>query len=479
MKTKYAIALGAALVCSAPVLADDLPAETSRPAKQVLGYQLDVSRCKVPKQEVLYRIVDILAGLGYNQFQLYTEHTFAYKGHETVWKESSPMTPEDIRALDDYCAAHGIELVPNQNSFGHMERWLRHDGYKELSNNPKGGGSTLNPEDPRSLELISGLYDQLFPCFRSKYVNVGCDETGLGGGRCQEAVQARGETQVYCDFLNKIHAEVAKRGHTMMFWGDIILRHPEFLPQLPKDVVCLNWGYEANHPFEWQTSALQASGMRFIVCPGTSGWGSLFGRVENMLTNVNNAVEAGSRHGAEGYLLADWGDCGHPQPWIVSLPALVYLSHRVRGEKPSKAEIAAEIDRICGCTCGEGLLAYGDVYRKIGGNVGNTTEMCYVLRHGRGYKPHRDVTDASIAAAFQQVELAKSLLKLDGAPEWVKDDFALLDLLYQAVKVKLAWPDKGNWTGFRERFEPEYRRLWLLQNRPGGLDESVNRQFCR
>ena len=33
--------------------------------------------------------------------------------------------------------------------------------------------------------------------------------------------------------------------------------------------------------------------------------------------------------------------------------------------------------------------------------------------------------------------------------------------------------------GFREQFEPEYRRLWLLQNRPGGLEESLDWQFCR
>ena len=452
---------------------------TSEAKKQILGYQLDVSRCKVPKQEVIYRIVDILASLGYNHFQLYTEHTFAYKGHETVWKDSSPMTPEEIRALDDYCAKRGIDLVPNQNSFGHMERWLKHPEYGDISNRPNGGGGTLNPEDPRSIELVSGLYDQLLPCFRSKYINVGCDETGLKNGRCKAAVEARGETQVYCDFLNKIHAEVVKRGHTMMFWGDIILRHPEFLPQLPKDVVCLNWGYEAGHPFERQTAALEASGMSFIVCPGTSGWGSLFGRAENMLTNVNNAVEAGSRHGAMGYLLADWGDGGHPQPWIISLPSIVYMARRVRGETPSRAEIAADIDRICGAKCGEALFAYGGAYLKVGGRMKYKAELYYVLREGKRYKRAEGVTDESIAAALAQLDLAKSLLNLDGAPDWVKQDFALLDLLARAVKVKLEWPDNNNWKGFREQFEYEYRRLWLLQNRPGGLEESLDWQFCR
>lgn len=79
----------------------------------VQGYQLDISRCKVPTMSTLFRMVDFLASLGYNQFQLYTEHTFAYSKHETVWREASPMTPDEIRALDSYCAERGIELVPN------------------------------------------------------------------------------------------------------------------------------------------------------------------------------------------------------------------------------------------------------------------------------------------------------------------------------------------------------------------------------
>ncbi|MCR5413233.1 MAG: beta-N-acetylhexosaminidase [Kiritimatiellae bacterium] len=432
---------------------------------RVLGYQLDVSRCKVPKQEVLYRMVDILSSLGYNQFQLYTEHTFAYKGHETVWYDASPMTPEDIRALDDYCAKKGIELVPNQNSFGHMEHWLRHPGYSELALDPL-EGTILNPGDPRSLELVKGLYDQLLPCFHSRYFNVGCDEA--------EDCPPR----AYCDFLKKIHAEVTKRGHTMMFWGDIVLKHPEFLPELPKDMICLDWGYGDTHPFEEQTAALEKAGMRFLVCPGTCAWGSLSGRLDNMLGNIDNAVTAGERHGAEGYLLADWGDGGYPQPWIVSLPAIVYLSHRAKGENPGKAEIAAEIDRMLGCKCGDALFAYGEVYRKCGGRMDNATELFFVLRDGLGYKPGRGATEEGYEAAFAQVEYAKSLADLDGAQWWVKDDFEILDLLYRAVKAKLAW--KGDdWRAFRKMFEPKYRELWLRQNRRGGLKDSLVWLFGR
>ena len=459
---------------------------------QMLGYQIDISRSKVPTMETLYRIVDIMASLGYNQFQLYTEHTFAYKGHETVWREASPMTPDEIRALDDYCRARGIELVPNQNSFAHLEHWLRHPEYNDLADHPFGGAkverwggtvrpnaSTLNPLDPRSIQFVAGLYDQLLPCFRSKYVNVGCDETieledSLFAGRSAGEVREKGSARVYFDFLKKIYGEVKARDHVMMFWGDIAFNHPEMIPELPEDVICLDWGYSPEAPFEKHGRIMEEAKRKFVVCPGTSAWCSLFGRVERMRGNIDNAVAAGSRHGALGYLLADWGDHGHAQPWIVSLPSLIYLSHRVKGEEISNGQLAAEIDRICNCKCGEALIAYGAMYKKAGGRNGNSVELFYVLKDGVKYKRGKGTSDESFAAAFEEWRRAKSLLDLEGAPEWVKDDFALLDLLARAVKTRLEEPDKPN---FRAMFEPEYRRLWLRQNRLGGLKDSLAMLF--
>ena len=89
------------------------------------GVMIDISRDKVPTMATLYALVDLLASMKINQLQLYTEHTFAYRNHPEAWAEASPMTGEEILALDAYCRARFIQLVPNQNSFGHMERWLK------------------------------------------------------------------------------------------------------------------------------------------------------------------------------------------------------------------------------------------------------------------------------------------------------------------------------------------------------------------
>ncbi len=109
------------------------------PDFEARGVMLDISRDKVPTMATLFELVDRLAALKINQLQLYTEHTFAYRGHEEVWRDASPMTPEEIRELDVYCLERCVELVPNQNSFGHLERWLALPRYAPLAELPQGG----------------------------------------------------------------------------------------------------------------------------------------------------------------------------------------------------------------------------------------------------------------------------------------------------------------------------------------------------
>lgn len=480
-----------AYVCTTALCAQvkNIRVVPQQPIAKPLGYQLDISRCKVPTMTMLKTVVDTIAKLGYKRFQLYTEHTFAYKGHESVWTEASPMTPEEVRVLDAYCASKGVTLDANQNSFGHMEHWLRHPGYNDLAEMPRGGKindkwtvsspSVICPTDPRSEQLIAGLYDQLFPCFKSPYVNVGCDETGelnntFGTGRSTAAIKEKGWTRVYLDFLLKVHALCKARGKTMMFWGDIILHNPELIPELPEDVIALNWGYEADHEYELQTTSFEKAKRRFVVCPGTSAWGTLFGRTTNMMGNIDNGVGAGERHGAFGYLLADWGDGGHPNPWVTSVPALVYLAAKMEGQTLARAELAARIDKLLGCEVGQALLAMGDVYLTTKGRSWNVAEFYYVLREGAQYEPKDGATKETLAAGCAAWRAARALAKLDNAPDWVKNDFAMLDLLFEAVTERLKDPTNKS---FRALFEPRYRALWLKSNRLGGLAESLNQVF--
>jgi hexosaminidase len=285
------------------------------------GVMLDISRNKVPTMETLLGLIDWLAGLKINQIQLYTEHTFAYQNHPKVWENASPLTAEQILELDVYCQERFIELVPNQNSFGHMYHWLKLPEYAHLAETHERVIEwmsevpfTLAASEPESLTLLESIYDELLPNFTSKMFNVGADETwDLGAGRSKADVDARGKGRVYLEFLLKIYERVQARGRKMQFWGDIINQYPELVPEIPKDTIALEWGYEAGHPFAEKSELFAKSGIPFYVCPGTSSWLTISGRTENMLGCIRNSVENGLKFGAIGVLNTDWGDLGHWQ----------------------------------------------------------------------------------------------------------------------------------------------------------------------
>lgn len=295
-----------------------------QPDFEARGFSIDVARDKRPTMQVLFEIVERFSSWKYNQMQLYMEADFAYSGAAQVLAERSPYTPEEMRALDQHCRSHHVELIPNQQSFGHMHAWLRHDRWRHLAEVPEGlehpfsrnvEPFSLAANSAEAISFLDGLYSELLPCFTSGLVNVGLDETfDLGKGRSARACQARGQGTIYLDHLNAVHRLAKKHGKRIQFWGDIVLEHPQLLANLPTDATALVWGYEADFPFEERLPAFAASGLAFQVCPGTSSWNSFGGRISNCLGNLKKAAREALEHGAQGLLVTDWGDRGHLQP---------------------------------------------------------------------------------------------------------------------------------------------------------------------
>lgn len=466
------------------------------PDFRIRGVMLDVSRDKVPTLDTLFQIVDDLAALKFNHLQLYTEHTFAYRAHPEVWKDASPLTGQDILLLDRYCAQRHIELVPNQNSFGHMERWLRHPRYRGIAETPDGftlpwgvrheGGFSLNPTDPRSLQLVAQLYDELLPHFTSPLFNVGCDETfDLGLGRSRQQCQKKGKGRVYLDYLLKLHELLQDHSRVMMFWGDIVLNHPELLPDLPRDVIALEWGYEADHPFDNHARQFDQAGIPFFVCPGTSSWCSFGGRTDNAIANLKSAARAGLAHNASGYLITDWGDQGHLQYWPVSWPALAAgaayswcLNANENLDLP--AALSAHVLRDNTNLAGQLLCDLGNVYRIFSKPTHNGIPYFWTVVGGEARRSKfDDATPEEWAAAHARIEdLSRNLPRL----ALTRPDARLIqDELANAMKMMQLGCAKGRaflnaaplLTPDLEAIAQEHTRLWQARNRPGGLKDSL------
>lgn len=302
---------------------------TDYPAIPKRGYLYDFSRGKVAKVDVLKRVIDILADLKYNELHLYVNRFgFQFKNFEKYWKDKSAFSAEEIQELDAYCKERFIRLVPNLNSFGHMEAFTEHEEFAHLAITDQDGkpSHTLNPLLDETLDFVDSIFDGFFDHFSSDVVHIGMDETtNLGMNETKEVCEKYGVGQVYTDFLNKVLKLIIEKYHKRpMFWADIVFLHPEQLQNIPNTSVVMDWGYESEYTFDRNCNTLKEKGLPFYVCPGTSMWNSYTGRSNNAAFNMHDAALNAQHYGAEGFLLTEWGDGGYPQFYATTYFPMVF-----------------------------------------------------------------------------------------------------------------------------------------------------------
>ncbi len=466
------------------------------PNLKTRGYMLDISRCRVPTLESLYALVDQLATLKFNQFQLYTEHTFAYPGHESVWHSASPFTSDEIHALDSYCYYRYIELVPNQNTFGHMDRWLRHDAYKNLAECPEGyihpflgqlpWGGTLKPNRD-SLDFVDSLFELLLPHFRSQQINIGGDEPWeLGQGWSRHQVKELGKHRVYLDHLKEILKLASERGKRAQFWGDIVLESPDLASELPDDAIGLIWGYEAGHPFHSQCEMFSRTGISFCVAPGSSNWNSIGGRYDNTVANIQEATQEAIRFNADGMLLTSWGDFGNHHFAFTSYPALIWAAGLSWNRGVSlKNEDAAYLNDIFlegkSQKLAEAIVTLGRIQNGFSHQPENRTLLNDIL-FARDQKLDQELAKTSIDELNDALHRLNSL----GAKvERLNHSTDTVERIAEELAHSIDWLIFAACKGLKglgcDTAQPQsldsltdrYRFLWLKTNRIGGLEESI------
>jgi len=472
------------------------------------GVMLDVSRDRIPTMPEFFSIIETLASIKINHLQLYTEHTFAYAAHPAVWRGWSPITPEEVRQLDTHCRLYGIELVANQNCFGHLAHWLRMSEYAHLAETqgdwmfdvwPRSGPFSLCPTDPRSIEFVDGLLDELMPCFGSRLVNIGADETyDIAYGRSKDEVAKRGRAAVYLDFVQQICDRVKARGGRPMFWADIALHEPRCIPDIPSDLISLAWGYEPDSPFEKWVADLNKAGREVWVCPGTSSWRSITGRTGEARDNMLAAASAGAGGKSAGYLLCDWGDTGHHQQWPVTLNAIglgaaISWGGGMEAYDSKAASLALFGDQSLSLC--DGLLALGDADALLRAKAGRLSrpkqdgEFALWNQSAMFADMHNcpldDRTEVGAVADWQSARdrLARAggqflpvspLVDAELKHTLAVADFALRRAIARRAAGGLALAEKASLATDLRAIMAEHARLWALRSRPGGLDHSLS-----
>ncbi len=340
------------------------------------GFYHDVTRGRVQTLAHLKELADTMSFYKLNQLQLNVEHTYLFRGMSELWRDETPLTAEEILELDDYCWERGIELVPSLASFGHLYKLLSTRTYERFCETPDSAGKpfsfesrmalhTVNVSDPGSMELIKSMIAEYMSLFRTDKFNICADETfELGKGKSKALADEKGTGALYVDYICELFDFLMKQGKTPMFWGDIICRHPELTGRIPHEVICLNWGYSPTQR-EDETRILAETGVVQYVCPGTCGWNTWVNVLSNSYKNVKIMTGYAKKYGAVGMLNTDWGDFGHVNHPVFSIPGLIYGAvFSWSGDAPDFEELNRQIS----------VLEFGDAFGALLGCIGGISD---------------------------------------------------------------------------------------------------------
>ncbi len=316
---------------------------TDWPQMRWRGVSDDISRGPVPTLDYVKRQLRTFASFKLNMHSFYIEHVFESKAHPLISPEGGSLTPEEIRELVAYARRYHIELVPEQQTFGHLHKALKLEKYNELAEVPY--GDMLSPQQEGSYQLIADWYRELDPLFPGKFFHIGADETfELGEGQSREAVRARGLGAVYFEHLRRVREILKPYGRRLMFWGDIALNHPELIKSVPPDMIVMNWDYTARPSFESRIKPFKDAGLEQFVCPGVQSWSQIFPNTDAAALNIYNFVRDGQRAGALGMMNTQWDDDGESlfeMTWYgIVLGAAVSWQDVGSSQRETPAEVA-------------------------------------------------------------------------------------------------------------------------------------------
>jgi hexosaminidase len=291
------------------------------PAMRYRGFHDDLSRGPVPSLDFQKKQIRTLAAYKINVFSPYFEHTLLYESEPLIAPPGGALTHADAKELVAYAAKYHVDVIPEQEAFGHLHHMLKYEIYSPLGETAH--GHVLAPGQSGSLPLITRFFGEIDSIFPSHFVHLGADETfELGRGQTAERVKAEGIGAVYLDFLKQIEAALRPSGKRFLFWGDVAMNSPELVKTLPKDLIAVPWHYSPDTSFVRFISPFRDAGMETWVAPGVNNWNRVYPNNAMALPNIQGFVRDGQRLGSTGVLITSWDDDGESlfnQTWYGDL----------------------------------------------------------------------------------------------------------------------------------------------------------------
>src|SRR5271170_1223641 len=284
------------------------------PAMKYRGLDDDLSRGPVTTLEFQKRLIRTLAAYKVNLYSPYFEHTQQYASNPLMAPPGGSVTAEEARELVAYARLYHIDVVPEQEAFGHLHHNLTWEQYQSLAETPH--GAVLAPGQPGSIALIKQMFTELAAIYPGPFLHIGADETvDLGLGQTKEDVDARGLGAVYLDFLQRIVAELKPLNRRFLFWGDIAQDSPDLVKDLPQafkdSTIAVAWVYSPEaRGYDRFLTPFTNAGFETWVAPSVNNFRKVYPNNNYALANIQRFTADGQRLGSTGQLNTIWNDDG-------------------------------------------------------------------------------------------------------------------------------------------------------------------------
>lgn len=469
---------------------------TDWPNLKVRAWQDDISRGPIVSMDYLKRLIPQMAECKLNAFSLYTEHTFKTKCHPDI-APTDAFTAEEIKELEDFCKPYHIQIIGNQQCFGHFEEILSNPFYRHLADTKW----NLNPAKEETYRFLEDHLREVARAYKSPYFNINCDETeSLGQGAAKAYVDSLGAETVYYQHVNRVNRMLRPYRKRVMMWGDIADQHSEILDNLDKDIFLIAWSYVGIDSFDDFLQPYVKSGRNFFVAPGVSLSERVWPKHYEFKKNITNLCRDGYKNGALGVINTCWDDFG--ESLINSALYGLALGAERSWNAATQQERSTETDftiHFLGCLSSdiiEHLEALSE-WTKIDG-IGKFTAMTEPMAP---FYPA--LVNDSIKALNQRASVALSALEkdLNNDKNKVKRNAGLFDNALYAVH-RMQWCAKRNATRiqlYRTYIDPtkaniaeskkmigelmatlhdlktEYVKVWNIESRPYWLDVNMDK----
>lgn len=278
------------------------------PSLAYRGTMVDMSHGPLPTEAEVERQLEFLARWKANQYYLYSEASIELDGFP-ILNPGGRFTKDEIRRIVAYGRARHIDVIPCLELFGHMHDLFRVERYSELSDVPH--GTEFDPRNPKVAALLDDWIDQFAALFPSPFVHVGFDETFQIEMAAKQPGAGAEPAKLFISQLGHVANRFAQHGKTVMAWGDILVKYPNILSQLPPGLIAIAWEYDPKpERYRHWLEPLAAHKVPEMIATGVTAWNQIAPDFDRSFANIDTFLDAGRKAATLGIINTIWTDDG-------------------------------------------------------------------------------------------------------------------------------------------------------------------------